>query len=72
MNAPAKVTIIDSSGNTIECKGRYYGNGKILCVHEGQRLLVDPEWYHPGDPLRLMIYGESKWSQYRVYSVFVL
>lgn len=70
-NCPAKVAIVDSEDNVFECPGRFYFDGKILCIHEGQRLLVDPEWYHKKDPKRLMIYNAGKWSRFRVKSVLL-
>lgn len=70
-NCPAKITIVDNDGNEFECPGRVYFNGKILCVHNEQRLLVDPEWYYKKDPKRLMVYKVGKWSMFRIKSVFL-
>ena len=69
MNHPAKVTIVDKSGEAFECKGRYYDDGKVLCVYEDKKLLIDPEWYNAKDAKRMMIYKECRWSPFYLKSV---
>jgi hypothetical protein len=66
---PAKVSIVNKAGEVFECKGQFYTDGRILCLHEGKKLLIDPEWYNPKDARRLMVYKEGRWSPYLLKSV---
>lgn len=70
-NAPANVVILDSEGNETKCKGRYYGDGRVLCVLGDRRLMVDPENYREDDPKRMFDYDKRKWTGYRVKSVIL-
>jgi hypothetical protein len=75
-SCPAKVTIIHKDAEMddpgIVCSGKYYGDGRIAVEHDGHMLLVDPDCFNAKDPKRLMLYGESKWSVWRVRSVVLL
>ncbi len=69
---PAVVTIIDyATGEEFECRGKYYGDGRVKCVHNDTTLMVDPEWFYPKDPKRMFAYGESRWTSFRVKSILL-
>ena len=70
-NCPANITIIDREGNEYLCRGRYYGDGRILAAHGDKRLVVDPENYRDDDPKRMFDYDKMKWTPYRVKSVIL-
>lgn len=65
-NCPANIIIEDDNGNEYRCKGRYYGDGRILVAHAGKRLMVDPACYQCGDAKRLFDYDKYTWSNYRI------
>lgn len=73
MSATCKaiVTIIDAEGEEIVCRGKYYGDGRIICRHKELTLMVDPEWYNRKDPKRMFAYGESRWTEFRIKSVLL-
>ena len=66
---PAKVSIVNKDKEVFECKGQYYADGKILCIHNGKKLFLDPTWYNQKDARRLMVYKESRWSPFWLKSV---
>lgn len=69
MRCPAAVTIIDSEDNEFKCSGFYFGTGRITCVHEGAKFVIDPACYCPHDAKRLCSAGG--WTEFRVKSVIL-
>lgn len=69
MRCPAIVTIIDPDENEFKCLGVYFGTGRITCVHECVKLVIDPACYHPKDAKRLC--SVNGWSTFRVKSVLL-
>jgi hypothetical protein len=70
-NCPAIVTIIDRNENEYTCKGRYYGDGRIICEHNNRLLMVDPSCYNDEDPKRLFDCDKDTWTKYRIKSVLL-
>ncbi len=68
----ADIVIIDTDDEEeYNCKGRYYGDGRILVDYKGHWLGVDPECYHSQDPKLLFIVKNGKWSRFRIRSVII-
>jgi len=71
-NCPANVVIRDKDGNEFRCKGRYYGDGRVLVEHEGRLLMCDPSCFHDDDPKRLFDYHKDRWTKYRISSILLV
>ena len=69
MRCPAIVTIIDFDENEFKCKGTYFGVGRITCVHDGVKLVVDPECYYRKDAKRM--FSVDGLTDFRVKSVLL-
>lgn len=66
-SCPAIVTIENRNTKKVTvCKGRYYGDGRILCDYDGRLLLCDPDRYDDDDPKRMFDYREDTWTSYRI------
>jgi len=65
------ITHIDDMDKEYSCKGRYYGDGRVLVRHENRWLGVDPNCYHSDDPKRLFIVATGEWSSFRIRSVIL-
>lgn len=70
-DAEIVITDINDYDEEYACKGRYYGDGRILVRYNKSWLGVDPECYHPDDPKRLFIVKSGNWSRFRIRSVLL-
>lgn len=68
-NCPANVTIQIEGELPIECKGRYYGDGRVICDYEGRIFMVDPNNFHAKNPKRLFDYKTGEWTEFVIKSV---
>ena len=69
MKFPATVTIIDFDENEFKCQGFYFGVGRITCLHNGVKLVVDPECYYHKDAKRM--FSVDGLTDFRVKSVIL-
>lgn len=69
MKCPAIVTIIDPAENEFKCPGTYFGSGRITCMHEGVKLVVDPKCYYRKDAKRM--FSVDGLTEFQVKSVLL-
>jgi|GEM_PF-4091578 len=71
-SCPANVTLIDKTGtDEIECKGRYYADGRLLVEVGPRQMLYDPQHPFPEDAKRLYLLDTEKWSRFCIKSILL-
>lgn len=71
-SCPANIVLIDKTGtDEIECKGKYYADGRLFCKIGTRELYYDPQYPYSKDPKRLLLIDTEKWSRFCVKSVIL-
>jgi hypothetical protein len=72
-NCPANIVIRDDKdGKVYECKGRYYGDGRVLVQHGDRMLMCDPACFDEDNPKRLFDYNKDRWTKFSLVSILLV